>query len=86
LFMSPNRSRGQIHYFLAEGCQPAGHQHLDPTEELRVRLFPLEEVARMMADGSVLTISSIAGMALGLLALQQGLARPPAGAALSDRR
>lgn len=86
LFMSPNRSRGRIHYFLAEDCQPAGHQHLDPTEELRVRLFRLEEVPRMMADGSVLTISSIAGMALGLLALQQGLARPPAGAALSDRR
>lgn len=86
LFMSPNRSRGQIHYFLAEDCQPAGHQHLDPTEELRVRLFRLEEIPGMMMNGSVLTISSIAGMALGLLALQRSLTHPQAGRTMLDRR
>ena len=74
LFMSPNRSRGQIHYFLAEDCRPAGQQHLDPTEELRVYLRRLEDIPGMMVDGSVRTISSIAGMALGVLAVRGSLA------------
>jgi ADP-ribose pyrophosphatase len=74
LFMSPNRSRGQIHYFLAEDCRPVGHQHLDPTEELRIHLRRLEDIPGMMVDGSVRTISSIAGMALGVLAVRGSLA------------
>lgn len=72
LATSPNRSPAKLHYFLAVDCRPTGRQHFDPTEDLRVRLFPLAEVEDMILDGRVRTISSVAGIALGLLALRRG--------------
>lgn len=72
LATSPNRSPAKLHYFLAVDCRPTGRQHFDPTEDLRVRLYPLAEVEDMILDGRVRTISSVAGIALGLLALRRG--------------
>jgi len=66
LAIDPNRSPAQHHYFLAWDCRPAGEQHLDPTEELRVQRIPLDEVESLAATGRVVTVSTTAGIALGL--------------------
>lgn len=62
----PNRSAARHHFFLAWDCLPAGAQHLDATEELRVRPIPLDEVEDLAFCGGVVTVSSTAGVALGL--------------------
>lgn len=69
LVVSPNRSKARIHYYLATGCRPDGTRHLDPTEDLAVHLFPLASVGQLVPDGRVETVSSAAGIALGLHAL-----------------
>ena len=66
LYFNPNWSNAQFHFFLARQCRPAGGQHLDPTEELRVRRIPLDEVDDLVGSGQVRTVSTVAGIALGL--------------------
>lgn len=41
------------HVFLATGCYLAGNQHLDPTEEVELGLFPLGEVLSMVSRGEI---------------------------------
>jgi 8-oxo-dGTP pyrophosphatase MutT (NUDIX family) len=62
----PNRSQARHHFFLAWDCRRAGAQHLDATEELRVRLIPLDAVETLAFCGDVLTVSTTAGIALGM--------------------
>ena len=66
LVINPNRSNAKIHYYLARGCRPCGTQHLDPTEDLRVHLISMANVRELIASGRVTTMSSAAGIALGL--------------------
>jgi len=66
LASEPNRSSVRFHYFLAWDCRPAGAPHLDATEDLRVHLIPLEEVEDLAFNGRVGTVSTAAGIALGL--------------------
>jgi len=75
LFMSPNRSRARIHYFLAQGCQKTSRQRLDPTEDLRVILLSLDEIPGMIAAGGICTVSSVAGVSLGLSGINHALSR-----------
>ena len=80
LFIDPNRSKALIHYFLARHCRRAGEPHLDPTEDLRVRLIPLEEVEQLAQRKRVLTVSTLAGIALGMQSLRrsaEGTAKAP---------
>jgi len=66
LVINPNRSNAKIHYYLARGCRSCGTQHLDPTEDLRVHLISMADVRELVAAGRVTTMSSAAGIALGL--------------------
>jgi ADP-ribose pyrophosphatase len=70
LAIDPNRSDAEFHFYLARECWLGGRQHLDPTEELRVQLIPLEEVGRLASHGGVRTLSTTAGIALALCALE----------------
>ena len=72
LVIDPNRSDTHFHFFAAQGCRLAGAQHLDPTEELRVHLIPLPEVEHLVQQGRVGTVSTMAGIALGLQLLWAG--------------
>jgi ADP-ribose pyrophosphatase len=74
LVVDPNRSAAQIHYYLATGCRLAGVRHLDATEELNVHVIPLSEVESLALTGRVTTVSSAAGIALGMQSLR--LTRP----------
>ena len=69
--IDPNRSGARIHYYLATECRPAGTQHLDATEELRVQMVPLSDVESLAPEGKVATVSSTAGIALGLHELKK---------------
>jgi len=62
----PNRSSARHHYLLAWDCRLAGAQRLDATEELRVHLIPLDEIEDLALSGNVVTVSTCAGIALGL--------------------
>ncbi len=66
LASEPNRSSTRHHYFLAWDCRLAGAQRLDATEALSVRSIPLSEVESLPFDGGVVTVSTSAGIALGL--------------------
>lgn len=50
---NPALQQNRTHFILAEGCTLETGQHLDPNEELEVRLFPLEEVSRMARNGGI---------------------------------
>ena len=80
LVIDPNRSSAQIHYYLARNCRQTGTQHLDPTEELRVQVMPLAEVESLVFAGRVTTVSSAAGIAMGLQALRKTRPSGPAPA------
>ena len=77
LVIDPNRSPARIHYYLARKCRLAGAPHLDATEELQVRLVRLADVDHLASTGRVVTVSSAAGIALGLQRLRETRADSP---------
>ena len=64
-----NRGTTQAHLFLALGVTGDGTQHLDPTEQIEVDLFPITRVSAMAHAGEISGLASIANifMALDLL-------------------
>lgn len=56
-FLSAEPSNGLLdstrHYFLAVGCEPAGDQHLDHNESIRVETAPYEELLAAAADNDL---------------------------------
>ncbi|MCS7237783.1 MAG: NUDIX domain-containing protein [Thermoguttaceae bacterium] len=50
---NPAYQMNTCHVFLATGCTLVGDQHLDPTEEVELGFFPLEEVLKMVSRGEI---------------------------------
>lgn len=57
---SPTRMTNYFHLFIALGAYPSAPQKLDPSEEIRVRLLPLDAVLDMVASGAIHVISTVA--------------------------
>jgi 8-oxo-dGTP pyrophosphatase MutT (NUDIX family) len=57
---SPTRLTSYFHLFLALDAYPSGPQHLDPSEDITVRLMPLDEVFAMIARGDIHVMSTVA--------------------------
>lgn len=56
----PTRISNTMYVFAATGATPTTTQHLDPAEDIHVRLIPLDELFAMMHDGRFSTTLSIA--------------------------
>lgn len=68
---NPTRINSYFHLFAAIGAQPAGGQHLDATEEIRVHLIPLDEVFRLIRSGLINENTTVAAIYLARDFLQE---------------
>jgi 8-oxo-dGTP pyrophosphatase MutT (NUDIX family) len=68
LFAESARSDARMHGFIAHGAVQTHEQRLDPSEALEWLLAPLDEVAAMLRDGRLDSLSSVA---LGYRALER---------------
>jgi len=50
---NPALIRNSMHVYLARGCQPSGSRHFDDAEDLDTWSATVEEVDRMIEDGSM---------------------------------
>lgn len=57
---SPTRMTSYFHLFVALDAYPSGAQHLDPAEDIIVRLVPLDDVFEMIARGEIHVMSTVA--------------------------
>ena len=71
LYPDPTRSGRQFHFYLALGARQTTPQHLDATEEIAVHAVPLADLDRLLREGQLSSMSSVAGVGLGLQALAQ---------------
>lgn len=69
---SPTRMSNVIYLYLALDAYPVGGQRLDPNEEIRVRLIPLDDALAMIASGEIYAVSTVAGIYMGWQALMNG--------------
>lgn len=70
LAQSPTRMTNYFHTYLALDVFPtASGQQLDPTEDITVRLIPLDEVFAMIASGAIHAVATVAGIYMGWAAL-----------------
>ncbi len=77
LHPDPNRSSNLFHFYLATGARQTSVQHLDVTEDIRVHAVSPRELWQLVADGHMGSLSSVAGIGLGLRHLAaQGLVSP----------
>jgi ADP-ribose pyrophosphatase len=66
LAQSPSRMTNYFHLYAALDAQPVpGGQRLDPTEEITVRLLPMDEVFAQIAAGVINAVGTVAGIYLG---------------------
>ncbi len=78
LHPDPNRSANRVHFYLAVGVAQTTAQHLDVTEEIRVHAVPPGDLWQLVADSRMGSLSSVAGIGLGLRRLaERGLLSPP---------
>lgn len=68
-----NRRVGVGHFFLARAARPAGEAQYDDLEQITLRWVSLAELREALADGRVAVISYAINIALGLLAMANGL-------------
>jgi ADP-ribose pyrophosphatase len=73
LTVNTNRSSSQAHLYLALDVRKVGHQELDDTEALEVSFHTPADLSRMVFDGEIDSIGSVAGimMALPCLGIQE---------------
>jgi ADP-ribose pyrophosphatase len=57
---SPTRMASYFHIFLALDAYASGTQHLDPSEDITVRLIPLDTVLEMIGDGRIHSATTVA--------------------------
>lgn len=50
---NPSTTNNLTHYFIAEGVELTGTQHLDRTEDIEVHLLTREEVRRLLDSGEI---------------------------------
>ncbi len=53
LLSDPSRQTLKVHLFLALGCEPAGPQLLDPTEQIEVSTIPFAKAEQLIRDGTL---------------------------------
>ncbi|NJL57703.1 NUDIX hydrolase [bacterium] len=58
----PTRMSNTMYVFAAPQAAPVTAQHLDPAEDIRVRLIPVDDLFAMMRDGRFNTTLSIAAI------------------------
>lgn len=79
LHPDPTRSGNLFHFYLAAGVRQTNSQHLDDTEDIAIRRVRLSDLHRLLAQGRIATVPSVAGIGLGLAALmRRGLVAPDA--------
>ena len=79
LHPDPTRSGNLFHFYLAAGVRQTNNQHLDDTEDIAIRPVPLSDLPRLLAEGKIAAVPSVAGIGLGLAALmERGLVAPDA--------
>jgi len=71
LYPDPTRSGKQFHFYLALNARQTVPQHLDATEEIAVQAVPVAELDRLLREGLLSSMSTVAGIGLGLRALAQ---------------
>lgn len=71
--LARNSGRGGqgVFLYLARDARPNGQRHLDHTEDIEVRLTPLDEVMGLLTGGDILSVSSAAGVLWALRMLGQ---------------
>ena len=52
-YSDPAILTSKVTVFLAEGCAPTGEMNQDDGEDVRTRLLELEEIPRMIVDGTI---------------------------------
>jgi 8-oxo-dGTP pyrophosphatase MutT (NUDIX family) len=65
----PNRSANQFYFYLALGVERTLAQHLDPTEELVTHTVPVGDLERLISEGKIASMGSVAGIGLAASAL-----------------
>lgn len=73
LSANPALQTNLTHTFLAEGVEPLGSAHPEQTEDLRVHLVPLDEVARLIDAGEMMQALHAAPLLRYLLRRRAGL-------------
>lgn len=86
LHPDPNRSANRVHFYLAVGARRTTAQHLDVTEDLRVHEVAPEDLWLLVADGRIRSMSSVAGIGLGLRRLAERGLVPPAASGCPEVR
>lgn len=66
LHPDPNRSANRVHFYLAVGARQTTAQHLDATEDLYVHHVSPGDLWPLIANGIIRSMSSVAGIGLGL--------------------
>jgi 8-oxo-dGTP pyrophosphatase MutT (NUDIX family) len=71
LVIDTNRGEDRAHIFLAQDARREGTPHLDPTESLAVSYHTPAELRKMVFDGGIDSMASVAGIMLALEALAE---------------
>ncbi len=69
---SPSRMTNSIYLYGALDAYPTGQQHLDETEDITVRLIPIDRALAMIASGEIHAVATVAGIYMGWQWLQNG--------------
>lgn len=69
LHPDPTRSANVVHFYLATGARRTNDQRLDETEDIIVHEALPADLLRMVREGTIATMSSVAGIGLGMAAL-----------------
>jgi len=62
IYSSPGFTDEQLHLFLAQDLEPAGGQHLDEDEFIKVAKVPLAQIPEMIRRGEICDAKSVAGL------------------------
>jgi len=63
---NPTRMNSYFHLYVALDAHATGGQHLDPNEEILVRLFALDEIFALIRSGAINGAMTIAGIYLAV--------------------
>ncbi len=64
LVINSNRGDARAHLFLAIGVEPVSEPHLDETEVLEIEYFSPEELRKMIWDGEIESLATVANILL----------------------